>query len=606
MSGQIGASDRSPKEVMKSRLRKVMVTAPAMAAVGSVTATQVIAWKLGYHQSLGQPIFGHVYWPWEWASWLQQPWAPQCQQAFQTAKGAVVGEVLLLGGLAMVSSARKPKKHDTVHGTARFATEKEVREAGLMAGRKGEPHVGLYLGAWERKGALEYMRHEGSQHLIGVGPMRSGKTLGLVVPNLVTWLGSTIVYDPKGELWWLSAGWRALEAKNIVLNWDIASPTGSVSYNFVEDCVRLGTEHEVGDMASLIEAIADPDGKGLEGHFDPTAAAALTGIALYVCYEMRAKGRTACLSDIAHALADPDRKPDVLFKAMVDNRFGPEDVRHELIARRGSSMLGKDVKERSGVLSTAERMLRLLDDPIVARNTRTCDFRISDLMDHERPVSLYIVLRDEDRLRLRPLIRLFMTRAMDRMCSVAMKPGQSPHKHKLLLMMDEFPSLGRMDTFVSSLARCPGYGIRAFLLVQDREQLLDAYGVNEPVSGKCHIRIAYAPNGQDTAEWVSELSGTATVTTEDITESGGAGKPSTSRSFHAVSRKLLNPDEVMRLKAPTRDGDRITSPGGLFVVMSGNYPILATQMLYFLDPELSRRSGLTAPAQSHTIQGSAR
>lgn len=598
MSGAtIGAAVDDPRKVMASRLRKVLIGAPlGVLALGSV-ATQVTAWKLGYHAALGAPVFAHVYWPWEYLTWRSASWAPNAVQALglgKQAAGSTAGLGMAL--VAVAGSHKKPKKHDDVHGTARFASQKEVRDARLLPSRIGDEHPGLYVGAWtHRNGSLEYLRHRGAQHILGVGPMRSGKTHGLVVPNLLSWGGSALIYDPKGELWGFTAGWRALEGKNRVIHWEIAAIDGTASYNFIEDCVRLGTDHEYADMASLIEAVVDPTGAGLEGHFDPTAAAMLTGIALHVSYEKRAAGKVACLADVLHALSDPDRKPDALYKSMVENRH-VHGVRHDLIARTGTSMASKDAKERSGVLSTCERMLRQLNDPILARNTSRCDFRIRDLMDADRPVSLYITLKDKDRLRLRPMLRLFMTRMMDELCSVDMKPGQEAHRHKLLLMMDEFPSLGRMDTFVSSLARCPGYGIRAFLLVQDRNQLVLEYTKDETVSAMCHIRVSYAPNSLPTAEWVAEMAGTATVNKEDVSESGGSGsKTTSSRSFHTVSRKLLNPDEVMRLKQPIYDGDKVIAPGHSLVMMAGELPIMATQSLYFLDPEFLRRQGLTPP-----------
>ena len=593
----IGASGAIPKGQVGRRLRNVGVALPVIGGVLGSVHTQTIAYKLRYHPGLGSRVFSHVYWPWGGLLWSHEPWAAAAPLAFHAGLMATVGAACFgLGFMALIGSRKKPIRHEDVHGTARFATEAEVRSSGLLPEDKSAPNLGLYVGAWETRRGLEYLRHEGSQHIIGVAPMRTGKTHSLVIPNLLSWLASAIIYDPKGEIWDLTSGWRSKEARNNTLYWDLAAIRGTVAYNFVEDCVRLGTDHEYADMANLIEAVVDPTGKGLEGHFDPAAADALTGIALHICYEHRLRGTTASLSDILDALQDPDRNTDRLFQTMIANTH-LSGQRHEIVASTGAKMMGKDNRERSGIISTCQRMLRQLNDPILARNTKRCDFRIDDLMDSTRPVSLYIVLKDEDRLRLRPLVRLFMTRMMDRLCSAAMRSGERPHKHNLLLMMDEFPSLGQMDAFVSSLARCPGYGIRAFLLVQDREQVVLEYTKDETVSAKCHIGVAFAPNSHATAEWLADLIGKATVSTEDVSESGagGVGRLTTSRSFHSVSRNLLNPDEIRRLRPPVRERsnpDKVVGPGQSLVWMSGEFPILAKQSLYFLDPEFVRRTQL--------------
>ena len=102
----------------------------------------------------------------------------------------------------------------------------------------------------------------------------------------------------------------------------------------------------------------------------------------------------------------------------------------------------------------------------------------------------------------------------------------------------------------SSLAKCAGFGIKAYLVMQDREQLLAAYHVHETIMSNCHIRIAYAPNKIETAaEWISKMLGTTTVVMDTYSESGKRSGflSNVSYTHHQNSRPLITLDEVMRL-----------------------------------------------------------
>jgi type IV secretion system protein VirD4 len=150
--------------------------------------------------------------------------------------------------------------------------------------------------------------------------------------------------------------------------------------------------------------------------------------------------------------------------------------------------------------------LSLYRDPLIARNVSRSDFAIRDLMNHIRPVTLYLIVRAEDKDRLKPLMRLIINQMM----RVLLRPEityedgrpKMPHKHRLLLMLDEFPSYGKLEVFQEALAYIAGYGIKAYLIMQDIAQLWGAYGRDESIISNCHLRVAYAPNKIETAEWL--------------------------------------------------------------------------------------------------------
>lgn len=519
--------------------------------------------------------------------------------------------VVSFGGLILSSSIRRrPKKHEGVHGTARFQDEQEIRKSGLLPRKPADAYAGAYVGGWtDRKGRTHYLRHDGPEHLIVIAPTRSGKGVGNVNTTLLSWPASTAVYDEKGELWELTAGWRAKHAGNTVIRLEFGALEGSAGFNFLEE-VRLGTPHEVADAQNIAQMLCDPNGKGLEDHWQKTSFALLTGLVLHVLYTGKTRGEAASLSDVARALSDPAQSADNLWKAMVANQHlktGP----HLAVAAAGRDMIDREARERGSVLSSAKTYLTLFQDPLISQNTKRSDFRIADLMDHERPVSLYVITRGSDKERLRPLVRLLFTMMARTLMGVPLtfQHGQPvmPHKHRLLLMLDEFPSLGRMHVIEDALPKCAGYGIKCFLAAQDREQMLGAYGQHQTITANCHVRIIYAPNERETAKWVSDLIGTTTIVKEDVTESGNRLGPlsQVSRTFHEVSRPLMTPDEIMTLRKPQKergaDGkDVITEAGEMVVFVAGENPIKGTQILYFLDPLFRQRAAVPAPASGST------
>ncbi|TIU43626.1 MAG: conjugal transfer protein TraG, partial [Mesorhizobium sp.] len=162
-------------------------------------------------------------------------------------------------------------------------------------------------------------------------------------------------------------------------------------------------------------------------------------------------------------------------------------------------LLNKSENERSGVLSTAMSFLGLYRDPTVAAATSSCDWRIADLVDGERPLSLYLVVPPSDISRTKPLVRLILNQI-----------GRRLTEHQLLMMLDEFPALGRLDFFETALAFMAGYGIRSYLIAQSLNQVSKAYGENNAILDNCHVRIAFSSNDERTAKRISDALGTAT------------------------------------------------------------------------------------------------
>jgi type IV secretion system protein VirD4 len=176
-------------------------------------------------------------------------------------------------------------------------------------------------------------------------------------------------------------------------------------------------------------------------------------------------------------------------------------------------------------------------------------------------------------------------------------------------MIDEFPSLKRMEVFADALSYMAGYGLNAYLITQDIRQIVEEYGPNESIVSNCHVRIAYAPNQYDTAELLSKMTGTKTVKKATYSFSGSRlalVANHMSATVDQIERPLMTPDEVMRLRPAKKRGrgakERIVAPGNMLIFVSGHYPICGTQILYFKDPVLSERALIPPPSRFFAIE----
>ena len=526
---------------------------------------------------------------------------------------------------ALIINRGKSKANKTLHGSARWADINDIKQMGLLS------NEGVIVGAFEEKRFLRKPKkytliHNGPEHILTYAPTRSGKGVGLIVPSLVNWKHSLVATDIKGELWAMTAGYRHNELNNKVLKFEPAVEK-SVKWNPLLE-IRKG-DNEVSDAQSIALLIVDPMGKGLDDHWVKTAYSLLTGCILYLINdkEKQEKGQVS-LSYLDRMLSDPELPLQNLWEAMSksDNQ----------VARQvGQDMKDKPENEAGSIVSTAKSELALYRDPIVAANTNTSDFSVYDIMNSDTPVSLYIVVQPSDQTRISPLFRLLVNMLIRKNVSefrffqsenfkdysILEKAGRflqgkdtkkynairgaGSYKHRMLLMLDEFPSLGKMDEVQKALAYMAGYGIKGYLIVQDLAQLQDKYGKNESITSNCHIQNAYAPNKHETAEYLSKMTGETTIVDEQISVSSSGGLLSNknySKSYQHTKKNLLTPDECMRLRGADKNAKgEITRAGDMLIFVAGYPAIKGVQALYFQDPVFSYRASIPAPKESDKI-----
>ncbi len=529
------------------------------------SATEWTAWQLAFQPQLGHPWFVLFGWPmyqppaffWWWFAYDAYAHDIFVTGGFIAGAGGVAAVVVAVA--MSVWRAREVKKV-TTYGSARWAEAREIRKAGLL-----HPD-GVLLGRWKDA----YLRHHGPEHVLCFAPTRSGKGVGLVVPTLLTWPGSAIVHDIKGENWGLTAGWRARFGRVLLFD---PTNTKSSAYNPLLE-VRRG-EWEVRDVQNIADVLVDPEG-ALEkrNHWEKTSHALLVGTILHVLYAERDK----TLAGVANFLSDPKRPIETTLRAMMTTPHLGKNGVHPVVASAARELLNKSENERSGVLSTAMSFLGLYRDPVVAAVTQRCDWRIRDLVEAEHPVTLYLVVPPSDISRTKPLIRLILNQIGRRLTE---ELGSKRRRHRLLLMLDEFPALGRLDFFESALAFMAGYGLKSFLIAQSLNQIEKAYGQNNSILDNCHVRVSFATNDERTAKRVSDALGTATEMRAMKNYAGSRLSPWLGHlmvSRQETARPLLTPGEVMQLPADDE-----------LVLMSGCAPIRAKKARYYEDPEMKAR-----------------
>jgi type IV secretion system protein VirD4 len=582
-------------------------------------ATQEVARAFGYQASLGRPLFGYAYSPFELVAWAIKFDHPlrfglEVHRVFTHAYAIVVlGNALGILVAVLIAARRvgRLQQHTDLHGSAHWASPQEVRATGLL-----DRDRGVYVGVWPdpQSGRVKYLRDSSSRHILGFEQTGAGKTVGFVIPTLLSWLGSVFCLDLKGgEVWRKTAGWRASNPEQgglaqRVYKFEPAATDGSSVHLNPFDRIRIGTQYEIQDVQNIVELVADEGEKPVRGDnrfWVEMAKRLLLGLSLHVKYD--GDPHNDSLPGVAATLADPRfNNFDSLFEELRNYAHDPscdsgwvdpkgEPTRtYPLVAQIATQMLAMEERVKANVVAEAQSFLNLYSDPVIAANIASSDFNLDELGDGD--VSLYFVVHPADKKRLRPLTRLITTQVL----LALMQRSEHVAEPRVLVMLEEVAELGALDVVATALALGRGYGLKLFLIAQDLSQLDTAWGAkSKTIIANCAIRVASAPNDVGTAELLSKMCGTMTVRHTVRNYSGSrlsALLPHTMTTEHDSQRPLLTPDEVMRLPGPGRnDAGEIVAPGNILVFVSGHAPIYGVQPLYFRDPTFIRRAAIPPP-----------
>lgn len=593
----------------------------------SAVATQYIAAHFDYDPALTDSWGYGIYNPFAWVSWVfafyrvEPSFFDTIYIAFLVCTLVTMFSAVLWIGLKVHSPVAAPE----IHGSARWiCTIEELREIGLVAKPSNdndlpapEPATVIYLGVIEdRDGKCYYIRQTGNEHVLVAAPSRTGKGIGPIFMNALTWQHAFAVYDPKGEIYYNTSGWRQTLGK--VFRWNPAANDPSFSaFNFL-DTIRQGTIYEVSDAMDVATLLVDPSSVGAAewNHWEKSGFSFLNACILYALYFIPERcGRKAHLGDVYDLITcpspnvDPHEMIEQLCKTMLANNYGNPNPHggpnthgtHKAIAQGGAALLSSHPEERSGIVSTARTTLMLYADPLIIRNTSHSDFALTDIWNAAQPGSLYITISPDQEKKLQGMLRMMLTLIL----RTAQRPelkynerGQAllPWRHRSLFLFDEFPTLGEIREIETALARIAGYGVQLMLFVQDVPQLYKEYGEHQTVISGTQTKLVYAPNDDVTAKWLETECGRTTIVKNQISVDGSrfaALMQRVSLHFQETERPLITLQEARKLEPPTKDADgRVTKAGALIILRTGFNPIFGRQLLYFQDPVFAERRAM--------------
>lgn len=547
--------------------------------IGCGVGTQKFAERVNYHPELGDTIYKNYYNPLNILVWM---WKYQYSLPEVVKEAIAYSNMVFVGFILLLCIVILKKEKLDLHGSARWAKFKEVVERKLLY-LEGEFSNGVILGKLKKWTIIENEK----TNLALIAPTRSGKGAGVIIPTLLNWLGSTIVLDLKGENWIATSSYRKKVLKQKVLKFAPYGLNDSASYNPLGS-VRLGTMKETRDITLVSNILMEPGAGKSKDHWSNAATSFLIGVITHVLYVQKKKGKVASLGNVVDFLTSPEKPmyPDrlqelkkynygITFNEVSDEeqREGVPEMTHPVVARMAAEALNKDEKEFAGILSSALAVLTLFKDPIIRKNTSRTDFIMDDLLNYESPVNLYVVIQPDEIDALAPLIKMMISQLVGAICVVMEKVnGESPHKHRLLLMLDELPAFGKIDKLEEAMGYICGYGAKAVVIAQSLEQITQKYGKNSQLLSHCSIAVFYSPTpiDKETPKIISDILGEETVKDKSYSRKNGVFA-SSNVSESKKAKKLLTPEEVRNKLGKKRN----------LITMANEYPIIANKVMYY-------------------------
>lgn len=477
------------------------------------------------------------------------------------------------------------------------------------------------------------MRGKTDTHYAVIAPTGAGKGVGIVNATLLGgWRESCLVTDLKGELWDITSKYRQDVLGQMVMKFN---PTvlhrQNVRWNPISE-IRWGTEHEMKDVSNLAEVLV-PRGKG-DPFWVNSAKRLLSAVIIYLKYHDMKHPRPVekegdspyhetSLKDVLTFFAgmvveDPnnikesekkriksfqeslsyiiEREKMLPISIPIKNSDGTYEMHHigpdeiDFISPRVSAnsiypnihptvlttfLEYKDLAYNtfSGIVTSITTPLAPYAEPILAHNTSTCDFHVTDLIRSDKAATLYIVLPLEDQTRVAPLFNLLV----DMMMKKATADGNHANKHKILLLLDECANFGKIESLQTMITAVRSYGIQLMMIFQGRNDIERVYGKENSILNNCSYHIYLKPQEIADLKFLSERIGKTTV--ENIQDTKrGLSLFTDSRTAINTGRDLVTPTEVGLLNR------QIT-------LINGKKPIKTPYHLYFYDPMFLEREG---------------
>lgn len=491
---------------------------------------------------------------------------PALRKQLQGSIAAAAGGLLVVLPASMVAAARRRRP---LHGDARFATPAEVSRAGLTSGGQPGILVGRYRG--------QYLSLCGQLSVMLSAPTRSGKGVGVVIPNLLNWPHSVVVLDIKGENFDITAGYRTAQGQPVYAFSPFDGHARSHRWNPLT-AVRSSPMHRVGDLLSIGQVFYPNDGSGTpsEAFFNDQARNLFLALGLMLLETPELPRTVGEMLRQASGKGRPLRDHvDRLFAARKTQRPYSEECKEAL-----QRVLCTSENTLSSIVATFLAPLTIFADAIVDAATSADDFRLEDV--RRRRISIYLRVPPNRLANARPLLNLFLSQLIS-LNTEHLPQQDSALKFQCLLVNDEFTALGRISAIVTAAPFLAGYNLRLLTIVQAMSQLDSVYGDKEARTFATNhgLQILYAPREQRDADEYSAMLGhfTELATSRGRSSSFGAqGRSSVSRNESEQRRALLLPQEFKELGSQR-----------LAIILENCKPILGEKICYYREKSFAAR-----------------
>ncbi len=558
--------------------------------IGLAWSSQYVGAHFSYAPWLGVGVLRigsiELYWPFAILWWLSHGLYPYAPAAFDHALLRLT--LVWLAAMAIVlifSMAFRPIGLVKEFGRKAWGTLWDARRAGIWGLRLPEM-PGVILGRWRTgRSNNRILRYDGPEHHLITGASRAGKGVGHVIPTLLSWPGSAFVYDLKEECYDITGEFRRRHVGySFFLNF---TRKDSAHFNPLFEIRRGPTE--ISDTQNIAGMLVDSSGtQNKLDFFQTSAKELLTAIILHVLYAAPLERKN--LAEVRRSVLD---SKNTLIAMGGQLHLG--DSPHPEVRLIGERYAIMENKVRDSILATCSTCLELYADPTVAELTSRSDFTIGDLVCSKHPVTCYLQAPPSDATRLRPLTRLILSQVAQALTMKLDTDSRGRKKrHKLLYLIDEFPTLGRLGFFSTNLRIMAGYGIKAMIIVQSFKDIVEAYGPHNTIIDNCHVIVAFATADSDTAKRISDMAGQTTEKRRSESYHLGTwGRGS--HNYQEVRRAMLEPGDV-----------RMLPYGEQLVFVTGTKPFRTKKIRYYEEPLFKARAtniraGGSGPSQAGSL-----
>jgi type IV secretion system protein VirD4 len=471
-----------------------------------------------------------------------------------------LGALVAFGGSGIFALAVSRTLQPPLHGAARWASEGELKREGLRASR------GIVLG---RKGG-RLLTLGGSEHVMLYAPTRTGKGVGVVIPNLLTWPDSIVVLDVKGENWQASAGFRAAHGQKVILFDPLDAQGRTARYNPLGHINRSDPIAVLDELQKLAVMLFPSPPNG-----DPFwAEAARTGFIGVGAYVAETPELTFSLGDIYRELTRGD--PRKRLPAVIDARGKSGRPLSIGCASALSDFCTASENTFASIKQTITSRMNLWLNPRIRAATEASDFDLSRLRSER--MSLYLAVTPDNLARVAPLYNLLLQQLVD--LNVRELPTADRHTVPVLVVLDEFARLGHASVIAHGFSYVAGYGLRLLPVLQSPAQLRAEYGQDlaEEIMANCGVEIAFAPKELKVARDLSERLGSWTYAGRSFSRPGLLSKGNHSTTQSDQRRALMMPQELIQMSSKT-----------LLVIRAGIAPVRGEKVVYWREKAFARR-----------------